>query len=216
MTDMIEIPSASFIEKFKNITGAFSVAEGIALYNICVSSPDGLWVELGSHKGKSSSCIMLAVRESVSVDFIEPEFKDKWWRVTFLDTLLFTAHVEVSINVLDKYSLDYLSGLTESPSFVFVDSGVHDDMVMEEAKMLEDKMIPQGIIAFHDYKNQFTAVERAYNYLLSTGKYEVVSIDWPAILKYVTENNLEEGNNSWHQYPELGHPPNFVGALRRK
>jgi hypothetical protein len=31
----------------------------------------------------------------------------------------------------------------------------------------------------------------------------------------VSVNNLEEGNNSWHIYPENPFP-NFVGALMRK
>jgi len=71
-------------------------------------------------------------------------------------------------------------------------------------------------IAAHDYKNQFTEVEGAYDYLVGTGKYEPIHINWQEIFDYVAEHNLEEGNNSWHLYPELPHPPNFVGALRRK
>jgi hypothetical protein len=87
---------------------------------------------------------------------------------------------------------------------------------MQEAKLLENRIVQGGIIAFHDYKNQFTEVEIAYDYLLSTGKYEPIGINWQEIFDYVKEHNLEEGNNSWHLYPELPHPPNFVGALKRK
>ena len=49
---MITLPPPEIIEQFKNTTGAMSVSEGIALYNICLLAPTGYWMELGSHKGK--------------------------------------------------------------------------------------------------------------------------------------------------------------------
>lgn len=218
MTDLIEIPTSSYTDFFKKTTGAFSVAEGIALVNICKSVPDGLFAELGTHKGKSTIASLYGLPKTGKYHLIEPEFADTEWFNAVADTLseaMFLCRSKIVLSLNATYSTEYIP-TNSSYSYVFVDSGVHDDLVMEEVKMLEDKMIPQGIIAFHDYKNQFTAVERAYEYLLSTGKYEVVPIDWPVILKYVTENNLEEGNESWHIYEELGHPPNFVGAVRRK
>lgn len=209
------LPSKEFIDKFKETTGAFSVTEAIGLYNVCLEAPQGDWIELGTHKGKSTTVIALAIPEKTStLHLVEPEFKDEEWRNGASARI---KEVKAGIKVLGYagYSLNVIQKHIGQLSFVFVDSGVHDDMVMQEVKMLEDKMIPQGIIAFHDYKNQFTAVERAYDYLVSTGKYEVIPIDWDDIKKYVTENNLEEGNNSWHVYEE--HPcPNFVGALKRK
>jgi predicted O-methyltransferase YrrM len=213
---MIEIPTSTFLDKFRKTNGAFSVAEGIALYNICLEAQQGDWMELGTHKGKSSMAIALAIPEKASALYlVEPEFKDTTWR-NEVCARIFSINEVIKLSMYADYSLNVIEKHTADLAFVFVDSGVHDDMVMEEVKLLEDKMILQGIIAFHDYKNQFTAVERAYEYLLSTGKYEKVEIDWPAILKYVTENNLEEGNQSWHIYDDLGHPPNFVGAVRRK
>lgn len=216
--ETIEIPISGYIELFKKTTGAFSVAEMIALANVCKEVPEGVFCELGTHRSKSTVASIYGLPNKGTYFLIEPEFKDdEWYKWTELNVKVANKAVgkKIKFELLATYSTEFIS-IQPSFSYVFVNSGVHDDLVMEEVKMLEDKMIPQGIIAFHDFKNQFTAVERAYNYLLSTGKYEVVFIDWPAILKYVTENNLEEGNNSWHLYPELGHPPNFVGALRRK
>lgn len=211
----IEIPHQAFIDSFKKIKGAFSVSEGVALFNICKEAPSGLWAELGSHQGKSSSCIALAAinKSGVVINLIEPEFSDEKWKETTIANIL-TAITPYYTPIYPRaeYSLDYIKEVSDKFSFVFVDSGVHDDMVMDEVKLLEDKMTTNGIIAFHDYKNQFTAVERAYQYLLSTNKYEVIEINWPLIF----QNSNEENNNSWHQYPELGHPPNFVGALKRK
>ena len=72
-----------------------------------------------------------------------------------------------------------------------------------------------GILAFHDYGNQFTAIARWYDYLVGTGKYEPIAIDWDTIFDYVRDNNLEEGNSSWHERGSEEFPK-FVGALKRK
>ena len=121
-----------------------------------------------------------------------------------------------TVSIVVGTSLDIIP-LCNGLSYVFVDTGSHGDgLPMQEAKLLEDRMAKGGIMAWHDYKNQFVEVEAAYNYLLSTGKFEEVQINWQEIFGYVAEHNLEEGNNSWHLYPELPHPPNFVGALKRK
>ena len=205
-----------FWKSFKETVGAFSTAECIALYNIAIQAPEGMFVELGSHKGKSTHAISLAASERKDKGFlmaVEPEFKDNKWRSSFIG-LIGGMLPESSFGYYIGGSLDFIPEYDDY-AFVFIDSGLHDDMVMDEVKLLEDKILPSGIIAFHDFLNQFTAVERAYKYLLSTGKYEEIIIDWQPIFDYIKEHNLEEGNNSWHQYPELPHPPNFVGALRR-
>lgn len=85
---------------------------------------------------------------------------------------------------------------------------------MKEVLALEDRMVEGGIIAFHDFRAQFLQVNEAYDYLLGTGKYEEIKIDWNEIVSYVNENELEVGNISWH-HQELQNPC-FVGALRRK
>ena len=100
-------------------------------------------------------------------------------------------------------------------SYCFVDSGSHQDgLPMQEVKLLEDKMVQGGIICFHDWDSQFREVKEASDYLVSTGKYDYISIQWNEIIEYVNANNLEEGNISWH-HNELKNPQ-FVGAVRRK
>ncbi len=209
----IEIPPASFFEKFKSTNGAFSTPEAIALYNIVLTSPEGTYLELGSHKGKSSIVIASSMKKGSDLHLVEPEFSNQEWRIEVSDRvgrLLpesgFGMFPDYSLNVIPRY---------DELSFCFVDSGVHDDMVMDEVKMLEDRMIENGIIAFHDYGNQFTAVARAYDYLVATGKYEPIPINWKLIFDYVRSNNLEEGNVSWHEKGSEEFPK-FVGAVRRK
>lgn len=212
---MIKIPPLEFWSVFKNTVGAFSTAEAIALFNVACAAPIGLAAELGTHKGKSSLVIAIALRDMTRLALVEPEFKNDIWRDGVF-VAINAINPRVQLSMVAAYSINIIPYF-EPLAFVFVDSGSHGDgLPMQEAKMLEDRMVQGGIIAFHDYKNQFTEVEVAYNYLLSTGKYEKIGINWEEIFDYVKEHNLEEGNNSWHLYPELPHPPNFVGALKRK
>lgn len=206
------LPTPEFWTLFKKTVGAFSTPEAICLMNVASEAPQGGYLELGSHKGKSSISAAYGLKGGVFY-LVEPEFKDEDWKKS-VDKLVFEVNNQLKRILIADYSTNVIPKMDDL-SFVFVDSGVHDDLVMEEVKMLEDKIVPRGIIAFHDYLNQFTAVERAYDYLLSTGKYEKIEINWDEIFDYVRDNNLEEGNNSWHEKGSKEFPC-FVGALKRK
>lgn len=201
---------------FKSIPGALSVCESVAIINIASQVPyGGIYLELGTHKGKSAYSAVYSLPPG-AFNLVDPIFEDAGLarRVQYVvanatDKMIFCPTIaDYSLNVIPNF---------KDLSYVFVDSGSHGDgLPMAEAKLLEDRVIPKGIIAFHDYKNQFVEVEQAYDYLVSTGKYEPIHIDWQPIFDYVKEHDLETGNNSWHLYPELPHPPNFIGALKRK
>lgn len=206
------LPSAEFLELFKKTAGALSVTEAIAIMNIAELAPSGEYLELGSHKGKSGMAAGHALKKGIFT-LVDPIFEDEWTAMGAVGKV--KAVSNCAVGYIADYSMNIMPLLTRPLSYVFIDSGVHDDLVMEESKMLEDKIVQGGIIAYHDFLNQFTAVERAFNYMLSTGKFIKIEIDWASIFDYVLDNDLEEGNESWHQYPDLPHPPNFVGALIR-
>lgn len=209
-------PNEQFWKIFKETPGALSCSEALAIIQLAALSPMGTYLELGTHKGKSALSAMASIPFGEFI-LLEPAFAELG-----LDFIESIHHLRRATNIMVKpltyYSTEYLaSHQHERYGYVFVDSGSHGDgLPMQEAKLLEDTMMQGGIIAWHDYKNQFVEVEQAYNYLLSTGKYEEVSISWQEIFDYVKEHDLESNNNSWHLYPELPHPPNFVGALRKK
>jgi len=210
-------PSKEFIELFKKTPGAFSVTECIGLIGICDGVPEGLCAELGTHKGKSTLASLYGLKNNSDFLLVEPEFSNEKWVEEVSKTLAEAKELlgyKITVTLVNGYSTDFIPKFGNY-AYVFIDSGIHDDLVMEEVKMLEDKMISGGIIAFHDFLNQFTAVERAYDYLLSTGKYEPIPVDWEPIFDYVRENSLEEGNNSWHERGSEEFPK-FVGAVRRK
>lgn len=209
-------PTPDFWKDFVETKGAFSCAEALALFNITSQAEQGDFIELGSHRGRSSICIASGMPSVSRLFLVEPEFKNTEWSQ---DVLTKVMRWMPKNNLLQGYgagSLDVLPLFNEI-SFCFIDSGTHsDDLVMNESKMLEDRVISGGVIAYHDKGSQFTKVDEAYEYLLSTGKYDAITIDWESIFLYVKENDLQDGELSWHKYPDLPHPPNFLGALRRK
>ncbi len=215
-------PPLEFWDVFKETQGALSTAEALAIINVAELAPQGIYIELGTHKGKSAMSALVSLKEYSGIGvvpifyLVDPIFEDEE----------LCQNVHLSIMKANKknvgYAYETTTSLEEIPkhdnyAYVFLDSGSHGDgLPMQEVLLLEDRIVSRGIICLHDFLNQFTEVEMAYQYLVSTGKYEKIEIDWEEIFHYVKKHNLEDGNNSWHQYPELPHPPNFVGALRRK
>lgn len=225
------LPTKEFLKVFKETEGALSVAESIAIMNIAALAPIGVYVELGTHKGKSAISASYKLSDGIfflvdpcfnedNIDYFGKveirKIREKIWYSSFAYDMS-PAYIRIMVDFIGDTSLNVLNrSNTFKYSYVFVDSGSHGDgLPIQESKLLEDRVVDGGIICFHDYKNQFVEVEGAYNYLLSTGKYEGIPIDWQPIFDYVNANDLENGNNSWHQYPDLNHPPNFVGALKK-
>ncbi len=219
---MIKFPPYSFWSHFKNTKGAMSCAEAIFMYNACFCVPeDGVRVEMGTHKSKSALVSLMAwvERKRATLYLLEPEFSE----IDFLNeaqssVLNFKSYYGCNTicHFKAEYSTDFLPNY-DAYSYIMWDSGDHgEDLVQAEKKLLEGKVVSGGIIVMHDLFSQFTACTRAYEQLIASGDYNPIVFDWDIIFDYVKEHNLEEGNNSWHLYPELPHPPNFVGALRRK
>lgn len=213
-------PTEEFLKIFKETDGALSVSESIAIMNISAQAPvNGRNYEYGSYYGKSGMSAMYGLL-TPSINLVDPIYIGSENKIcqTVFDTLRSAPTNKPStnreINLTGGYSTDVIEKNNDY-AYVFIDSGSHQDgLPMQEVKLLENRMVPGGIIAFHDFRSQFSEVEEAYNYLLSTGKYEEIPINWKEITDYVDENNLEEGNKSWH-HTELKNPC-FVGALKRK
>jgi hypothetical protein len=210
-------PTQEFWKVFKETNGALSCTEAVAIMNIAAQAPEGLAVELGTHKGKSAMAASFALNDMTQFYLVEPEFSDSKWFEDVYNSIL-KSYYNKPKNILLKPFADYSTNVISNfnnISYCFVDSGSHQDgLPMQEVKLLEDKMVQGGIICFHDWDSQFREVKEASDYLVSTGKYDYISIQWNEIIEYVNANNLEEGNISWH-HNELKNPQ-FVGAVRRK
>lgn len=206
------LPSKEFIELFKKTPGALSVSEAICIINIASNAPSGNFIELGTNRGKSAYSASYSLPDGTFY-LVEPEFVNKEWEQSVLD-LIATHKKNVKIIPLADYSFNVIEKYAPY-SYVFWDSGEHaGEVLQQELKQLEDAVIGGGIIVMHDFDSQFVGVRKSYDYLISTGKYEEIKINWDEIKKYVGENNLEQDNNSWH-HQELDFPC-FVGAVKRK
>jgi len=99
-------------------------------------------------------------------------------------------------------------------SYAFIDTGEHsEESIAIEVNYLRDRMLPGGLIVFHDVGNQYIAPTKAAYELVQSGHFEAIKIDWEPIFTFVAEHELEKGNDSWHM---IGHlHPNFIGAVRR-
>lgn len=208
-------PDKKFWDVFRNTDGALSCAEALAIIQVAALAPSGVYVEAGTHKGKSALAACFGL-QSGKFYLIDPIFEDNDVCKGLADTFFAypSTHIEkvleadISINVLNKFGNDTLA-------YCMLDSGDHDQVVIDEVKLVEDKMVKGGIVAFHDLASQFIKVQQAYDHLVGTGKYEPVNINWNEIVAYCESENLEDGTNkSWH-HNELKHPQ-FFGALRRK
>lgn len=206
-------PSKELIAHFKSINGAFSVTEAVALYNILLEVPQGVYCELGVAHGKSA-VIMVSEMRGNEVVLVEPEFQNQERLKEVTDNISKALPRKIMLLPISGYSTDVLPEMGML-AYCMVDSGSHQDgLPMAEVKMLEDKMLPNGIIAFHDLNSQFKEVGEAYDYLVSTGKYQPIHINWNEIIEWVNSEDMEANNSSWH-HNELKNPC-FLGALKKK
>lgn len=212
-------PTKEFWDVFKNTNGALSCTEAVAIMNLAEQAPIGNYCEMGVYKGKSCISALCGLKKDANFFFlIEPEFNDDKWCVDIeflFESVKSIVGSEIEPILISDYSTNCLPLTNTKYAWVFSDAGSHQDgLPLAEVKLLEDRMVQGGIIAFHDWNSQFREVKEASDYLVGTGKYEYIPINWDEIIEYVNSENLEEGNQSWH-HNELRNPC-FVGAVRRK
>lgn len=209
-------PSKEFWKIFKETNGALSCSEAVAIMGLAAQAPFGYvypCMELGVYNGKSAMCAILHWHQKNFI-LVDPMFKDEKHKQLVSSNLWGAKKNAGVVLEYEYYSIDAIKKY-DKYSYVFSDAGSHQDgLPMQEVKLLEDRMVQGGIIAFHDWDSQFREVKEASDYLVSTGKYEYIPINWDEINKYVDDNNIEEGNVTWH-HTEMRNP-NFVGAVRRK
>ena len=208
-------PDINYWNHFKSVNGALSCAESLAIMNIAAQAPlNGLWLEMGVYKGKSALSALYG-GSCNEFHLVDTEFEKEIPTSEVVANISAYTKDKIKVTIIIGESLEYLANTNNMYSYVFSDAGSHQDgLPMTEVKYLEDRIIPNGIICFHDFDSQFKEVRECYDYLLGTGKYEEIPINWQEITQHIDENNIEEGNISWH-HNELKNP-NFVGALRRK
>lgn len=235
----MQLPTKEFLELFKKTPGAISVCESIAITNIAAQAPKGVNIECGSHAGKSGMSAAAGLKNGGKFNMIDPVydltnleawkhtvqehpdnmgwlyFKEDGFYEKVKENILVASHGKIEPVLLGDYSQNVLPKY-DGYAYVFIDSDNHShERVYSELEIIKPKMLQGGIIAFHDFGNQYIAPREAHQHLIDTGEFENVHVDWNEIFIYVRENNLEEGNDSWHEKGSNEFPC-YVGAVRKK
>ena len=137
-------------ELIKDVPGWLSDEEGEALYELARSCRgDGVIVEIGSWKGKSTICLGLGSRAGHSVpiyavdphaDYRHGEFKENIERAGIAD--LVTPVKGLSQDIVDDFDPPI--------ELLFVDGSHEEDDVRYDFETWVPKVVDDGIVAFHD------------------------------------------------------------------
>lgn len=231
-------PSKEFLELFKKTPGAISVSESIAIMNIANEAIDGAYIECGSHAGKSGMSACAGFKNGGEFNMIDPVydltnleawkhtiqehpdnmgwlyFKEDGFYDKVKENILVASHGKVVPVLLGDYSENVIPRYN-GIAYCFVDSDNHShERVYAELDLIKPRMKVGGIIAFHDFGNQYIAPREAHQSLIDSGDYENINIDWESIFNYVRKNDLEKGNDSWHEKGSNEFPC-YVGAVRK-
>jgi hypothetical protein len=231
----------NLLELVRKTPGAVSMTELFGLFDTVVNNlqcPMGVAVDLGSNAGKSSfvgSAALSAIFRTDTFHLVDPVYdltNEEEWKNTFQKTVdnlpwgyckekNFKKDLLRKLKKVSKlehvlYGVTSLTYLKESRnySYVFIDSDDHQlDLLHQETRMLLEKVMVGGLIFFHDFMGNYVAPGMTADYMVGTGLYEYVDIDWQKAINFVNKYDLEKDNNTWH-FKDMANP-NFLGCIKR-
>ncbi len=148
----------------RGVDGWLYEAETRLLFDLArTADPSGVIVEIGSWKGKSTICLAKGSEAGpkLKVYAIDPHVGSeehqvggrKVWTFDEFQANIRKAGVEASVVPLVKPSTEAAKDFTQPVSLVFID-GAHDyDSVKSDFEAWFPKVIPGGMVAFHDTNN---------------------------------------------------------------
>jgi predicted O-methyltransferase YrrM len=217
---MLITPTKKFWEVFRSTNGALSCCESLFIMQAAALAPKGIYIECGVAYGKSAISALQILKEyengkdDVRFILVDPLFDDIEIAKSVEKTVCSITEKLIPRCYEGAYSTKIIPQY-EKYSYAMLDSGDHEQTILDEFYLIKDRMVSGGVIVMHDLDSQYIRVREVYNMFLATGNYEEIIPDWKSIEAYAEENNLEDGTNqSWH-HSELKHPK-FVGALKRK
>lgn len=218
------------LEAAKNISGAASMPEMAALYLAIQDVPDGIAVDLGTHAGKFASVAAAALNGHRDFYCVDPLFdltnKEIWkdtvqgspdnipwgispdWNVRVLECVQKFAP-NLTVHLVADTSVHFLKN-HDNIAYCFVDSDDHQpELLLAEVNLLKSKVVPGGLVFFHDLDNQYFAPRMAYDLLKDQG-WQPIEMDWDQAKWWQCH---EPDNDSWHNRDNPC--PCFVGGLRK-
>lgn len=133
-----------------DIPGWLTDEEGEALYELARSCRgDGVIVEIGSWKGKSTVCLGLGSRagNSVPVYAVDPHAD---YRFGDFKTNVERAGIAELVRPVASLSQAAADGFDEPIELLFVDGSHEYDLVLEDFEKWVPKVVDGGWVAFHD------------------------------------------------------------------
>src|SRR5213596_2480576 len=133
-----------------DVPGCLTDEEGEALYELARSCRgDGVIVEIGSWKGKSTVCLGLGSRagNSVPVYAVDPHAD---YRFGDFKTNVERAGIAELVRPVASLSQAAADGFDEPIELLFVDGSHEYDLVLEDFEKWVPKVIDGGWVAFHD------------------------------------------------------------------
>jgi MMP 1-O-methyltransferase len=133
-----------------DIPGWLTDEEGEALYELArACSGDGVIVEIGSWKGKSTVCLGLGSQagRSVPIYAIDPHAD---YRFGDFKTNVERAGIAELVRPIASLSQPAADGFDEPIELLFVDGSHEYDLVLEDFEKWVPKVVEGGWVAFHD------------------------------------------------------------------
>lgn len=190
-------PTQKQLDLFKATPGAISVCEMLAIMNVVAQAPDGVFAEMGSHRGKSGTATAagMSSHHGTKLHLIDPLYDmanleawshacqghpDNAWQGAkepgFRGSVVNAIH-EASDGMVEAvlhgdfstHAIPAIHAECGDYAYVLLDTDQHTyELTKEELGLLRGRMMVGGLIGFHDFQSQFLGVEQAYREMLSS------------------------------------------------
>jgi MMP 1-O-methyltransferase len=133
-----------------DVPGWLTDEEGEALYELArACRGDGVIVEIGSWKGKSTVCLGLGSQDGVGVPVyaVDPHADHRFGD---FKTNIERAGIADLVRPIPSLSQTAADGFEESIELLFVDGSHEYDLVLEDFEKWVPKVVDGGWVAFHD------------------------------------------------------------------
>jgi predicted O-methyltransferase YrrM len=173
------MPNPELRRRLDSLPGWLSYEEGEALYDLArACTGRGVIVEIGSWKGKSTTCLGLGSRAGAGVRIFAV---DRHTDGTFpeWEKHVVEAGIEDLVTPLKGRSQDVVHDFHEEIELLFIDGAHTYDLVLEDWDGWVPKVVPGGVVAMHDTTG-FPGVKRvAEEHLFKSRDFRGVRFVYP-------------------------------------
>lgn len=151
-----------------DVEGWLSETEGRALAALALNKNV---LEIGSYCGKSTICLAQSAKRVVAVDSFKGTGTTTPGRETLTTFLENVSRYGVFAKICTWQGMSHMvvPDLTEQFEMAFIDGSHDKDSVLRDAAVASKKLVPGGLLAFHDYHSVDPGVMAAVDELVAGG-----------------------------------------------